>query len=222
MIGKFSVSGSFISRSFLYSFGSLRVSLGLHQRVAVELENFAIPVALRMRFQETFEYLRGRVPLVSENVSEAQKIAKPFYLGLQLGICGLAEPGYQLREKRNGRIILLSSHHEARLLLKLRGRHLFELRGWRLLLSIRIAPARKNENPTASAHATPQQVAVRLPTDDANAPINRRFFKSLGKKKGVLSRSKPIETILVFVQQERAAWRLSPANQARRGGEHEN
>ena len=31
-----------------------------------------------------------------------------------------------------------------------------------------------------------------------------------------MSRSKPIETILVFVQQERAAWALSPANQARR------
>jgi hypothetical protein len=51
-------------------------------------------------------------------------------------------------------------------------------------------------------------MAVRLRTDDANAPINRRFFKSLGKKKGAVSRSKPIETILVFVQQRKSS--LSP------------
>ena len=78
----------------MYFFGSLRVSLRLHQRVAVKLENFAIAVALRVRFQETFKNLRGRLPLVSENVTEAQKIAKPFYLGLQLRIRRLAQPGH--------------------------------------------------------------------------------------------------------------------------------
>ena len=147
MIGKLSVSVSFISRSFLYCFGSLRISLGLHKRVAVKLEHFAIAVALGMRFQETFKNLRGRLPLVSENVTETQKIAKPFHLGLHLRILGFAQPSHQLGEKRNGSLILLRPHHEARLLLKLCRGNLFKLCTWRLLLSMRTRHQQKGTAP---------------------------------------------------------------------------
>ena len=163
-------------------FGRLRVALRLHQRVAMELENLAIPIALRMRFEEAFEHLRGRVPLVGENVSQPQKIAKPFDLDCNWG--SVDSPSLVTNSVRSGtaasyfcaptmKLACFSSSAVETCSNPAAG-----VCSW-----ASISDTSKNINTHPSTHAMPQAVAARLPTDDDNIPINRRFFTSRGRKR---------------------------------------
>ena len=81
--------------------GGLRISLGLNQGVRIQLEDFAIAVALGVRLQEVLKSLGRGVPLFGEDVSQPQKIAETLHFGLELRILALTKPFHQLGEHRN-------------------------------------------------------------------------------------------------------------------------
>ena len=73
-------------------------------------------------------------------MAKAQKIAKSFHFGLDLGILGFSKTIHQFVKERDGFGIFLRSHHKSRLLLDFAGLNLHQVGRSRSLFLSREAP----------------------------------------------------------------------------------